>query len=203
MARPVRGRRGEVQAVFDLLADRPSAVNLAVHGLIHRLTHLIGGLGRIVSPFSITKVVQRVPRGADAGYRRLLARSGHLPRSDKCHNQKFATAIGSCQFVQAPQTEAAKRKPASIYSGRLSSLESVEQKRAAWAALFLLSWARTPLTIVAHILPSLRVVIRPTLAAIGSISGAHTHGADACLSTAEPAVDDVHRATAARISPRP
>ena len=35
-----------MQAVFDLLA-----VNLAVHGLIHRLTHLIGGLGRIVSPF--------------------------------------------------------------------------------------------------------------------------------------------------------
>jgi len=29
--------------------------NLAVHGLIHRLPHLIGGLGRIASPFSMTK----------------------------------------------------------------------------------------------------------------------------------------------------
>jgi hypothetical protein len=38
--------------VFDLLLIDLSAVNLAVHGLIHRLTHLIGGLGRIVSPFN-------------------------------------------------------------------------------------------------------------------------------------------------------
>src|ERR1700730_2822523 len=53
--------------------------------------------------------------------------------------------------------------------------------------------ARTPLTIVAHILPGHRIVICPTLAAIGSISGARTHGADACLSTAEPAITDVHR----------
>jgi hypothetical protein len=46
------GPRGEAQAVFDLLLIDLSAVNLAVHGLIHRLTHLIGGLGRIVSPFN-------------------------------------------------------------------------------------------------------------------------------------------------------
>jgi hypothetical protein len=53
-------------------------------------------------------------------------------------DQKFATAIGSSQFVQAPQTEAAKRKPASIYSGRLSSLESVEHKKEQLELLFLL-----------------------------------------------------------------
>ena len=52
------------------------------------------------------------------------------------HNQKFATAIGSSQFVQAPQIEAAKRKPASIYSGRLSSLESVEHKKEQLELLF-------------------------------------------------------------------
>ena len=40
-----------------------------------------------------------------------------------------------------------------------------------------------PLTIVAQILPGRRVVVRPTLGAIGSIS-ARYHGADACLSTA-------------------
>jgi hypothetical protein len=43
-------------------------------------------------------------------------------------------------------------------------------------------WARTPLTIVAHILPGRRVVVRPTLGA--------------CLSTAEPAAADVHRTAA-------
>jgi hypothetical protein len=70
-----------VQAVFDLLADRPSAVNLAVHGLIHRLTHLIGGLGRIVSPFSITKrqfsVYQgpRTPGAAAHGAKRSFNKS--------------------------------------------------------------------------------------------------------------------------------
>ena len=52
--------------------------------------------------------------------------------------------------------------------------------------------ARTPLTIVAHILPGRRVVVRPTLAAIGGI-GTRYPGADACLSTAEPAAADVHR----------
>src|SRR5260221_12648690 len=43
--------------------------------------------------------------------------------------------------------------------------------------------ARMPLTVVAHILPGRRVVVRPTLGAIGSIS-ARYHGADACLNTA-------------------
>src|ERR1700731_74317 len=51
--------------------------------------------------------------------------------------------------------------------------------------------ARTPLTIVAHILPGRRIVICPTLAAIGSISDARTHGAGVCLSAAEPAVAGV------------
>jgi hypothetical protein len=52
----VKCRRCSTYSLIDL-----SVVNLAVRGL--SLTHLIGGLGRIVSPFSITKVVQRVPRG--------------------------------------------------------------------------------------------------------------------------------------------
>ena len=56
-------------------------------------------------------------------------------------------------------------------------------------------WARTPLTIVAHILPGRRVVVRPTLGAIGG-SSTRYHGADACLSTAEPAAADVHRTAA-------
>jgi hypothetical protein len=48
-------------------------------------------------------------------------------------------------------------------------------------------WARTPLTLVVDILPGRRVVVRPTLSAIG---------VDACLSTAEPADADVHRTAA-------
>ena len=62
--------------------------------------------------------------------------SGRHGMSQTCHNQKFATAISSSQFVQAPQTEAAKRKPASIYSGHFSSMESVEKKRAAEPLFF-------------------------------------------------------------------
>jgi hypothetical protein len=86
--------------------------------------------------------------------------------SQTCQNQKFATAISSSQFVQAPQTEAAKRKPAS-------------KKKSGLSRSFLLSSARMPLTIVAHIFPGRRVVVRPTLAAIGSISGARADGANA------------------------
>ena len=70
----------------------------------------------------------------------LYPRKRHSSRrhgmSQTCHNQKFATAISSSQFVQAPQTEAAKRKPASIYSGHFSSMESVEKKRAAEPLFF-------------------------------------------------------------------
>src|SRR5258708_18110596 len=63
-------------------------------------------------------------------------------------------------------------------------MESVEHKKERLEPLFfMLLWARTPLTIVAHILPGRRVVVRPTLGAIGSIS-ARYHGADACLGTA-------------------
>jgi hypothetical protein len=79
-------------------------------------------------------------------------------------------------------------------------MEIVEQKKADQAALFLLLWARTPLTIVAHILPGRRVVVRPTLAAIGSGTN-RCHGADTCLSTVKPAVADVHR-TAIAAEPR-
>src|ERR1700693_6066135 len=53
-----------------------------------------------------------------------------------------------------------------------------------------------PLTVVAQILPGRRVVVRPTLGAIGSIS-ARYHGADDCLITAEPAAADVHRTATA------
>jgi hypothetical protein len=61
-------------------------------------------------------------------------------------------------------------------------------RKSSLSCSFLLSWARTPLTIVVHRLPGRRVVIRPTLDAIGSID-ARYHGADACSSIA-----DVHRA---------
>src|ERR1700733_12817227 len=70
----------------------------------------------------------------------LCPRKRHSSRrhgmSQMCHNQKFATAISSSQFVQAPQTEAAKRKPAPIYSGRFSSMERVEQKKERLGPLF-------------------------------------------------------------------
>jgi hypothetical protein len=50
--------------------------------------------------------------------------------------------------------------------------------------------ARTPLTIVAHILPGLPVVVRPTLEAMGNIRAARYHGADAAdlhrTATTEP-----------------
>jgi hypothetical protein len=52
---------------------------------------------------------------------------------------------------------------------------------------------RTPLAIVVHILPGRRIVVRPTLAEIGSVSAARTHGA----SIAELAAADVHRTSAA------
>src|ERR1700737_2855998 len=85
----------------------------------------------------------------------------------------------------------------SISSGRLSSMESVEhKKKSGFSRSFFSLWARAPLTIVAHILPGRRVVVRPTPGAIGSIS-ARYHGADARLSTAEPAAADVHRTAAA------
>jgi len=61
-----------------------------------------------------------------------------------CHERKCATAIGSSQPVQVPPTEAAKRKAArrmrslelSIYSARLSSMESVEHKKERREPLF-------------------------------------------------------------------
>ena len=90
MARPMRGRRGEVQAVFDLLADRPSAVNLAVHWLIHRLTHLIGGLGRIVSPFSITKRSSACTKGRRRRVQAALGPSGYYA---KCQHPLSASAL--------------------------------------------------------------------------------------------------------------
>jgi hypothetical protein len=76
-------------------------------------------------------------------------------------------------------------------------MESVEHKiehkiKSGLSRSFLLLVARTPLTIVAHILPGLGVVVRPTPGAIGSISAA-----DACLRTAEPAAADVDRTVTA------
>jgi hypothetical protein len=73
-------------------------------------------------------------------------------------------------------------------------------KKSGVSRSFLVLLARTPLTIVAHILPGRRVVVRPTLGAMGS-SVARYHGPDACLRTAEPAAADVHR-TAAATGPR-
>jgi hypothetical protein len=72
------------------------------------------------------------------------------------------------------------------YSGRLSSMESVEHKKERLEPLLLVSYARTPLPIVAHILSGRPVVVRPTLGAMGSSVARYD-----CLSTAEPA--DVHR----------
>jgi hypothetical protein len=77
-----------------------------------------------------------LPWRFSAAGRRSAWRDRHPGSRKPTHNQKFATAIGSSQFVQAPQTEAAKRKPALIYSGRLSSLESVEHKKEQLELLF-------------------------------------------------------------------
>src|SRR5260370_24894533 len=62
-------------------------------------------------------------------------------------------------------------------------------KKSGFKPLLFALWARTPLTIVAHILAGRPVVVRPTLGAIGSISARY----HACLITAEPAAADVHR----------
>jgi hypothetical protein len=77
----------------------------------------------------------------------------------------------------------AQSAPADCRVWKMSSI-----RKSSLSCSFLLSWARTPLTIVVHRLPGRRVVIRPTLDAIGSID-ARYHGADACSSIA-----DVHRA---------
>jgi hypothetical protein len=79
----------------------------------------------------------------------------------------------------------------SIYSGHLLSMESVEHKKERLEPLFLVLSARTPLTVVAHILPGRRVVVHPTLGAIGCVPD--TREPTLCLSTAEPAAADVHR----------
>ncbi|HEY2754258.1 MAG TPA: hypothetical protein VGJ01_00775, partial [Pseudolabrys sp.] len=88
--------------------------------------------------------------------------------------------IDSSQLVQALQTEAGQKKarPNNVRLGsfqsplaELSSLESVEHKKELPEQLFLLLSTRTPLTFVVHILPGYRVVIRPALPAISSISG--------------------------------
>ena len=46
--------------------------------------------------------------------------------------------------------------------------------------------ANMPLTIVVHGFPGHRVVLRPTLGAIGNVSVARYRGADACSIAAEP-----------------
>jgi hypothetical protein len=60
------------------------------------------------------------------------------------------------------------------------------QKKSGLSHSFLVLYARTPLTIVAHILPGRPVVIRPTLGAMGSSGLARYERAGACLPTAEP-----------------
>jgi hypothetical protein len=52
--------------------------------------------------------------------------------------------------------------------------------------------ARTPLSIIAHILPGRPVIVGPTLDAMSDIGAVRHHGAD--LTTAEPAAADVHNA---------
>jgi hypothetical protein len=82
----VKCRRCSTYSLIDL-----SAVNLAIHGLIHRLTYLIGGLGRIVSPFSITKRSSACTKGRG---RRVQAALGAKP--------SFAKTITSvrCQLAR-------------------------------------------------------------------------------------------------------
>ncbi len=85
--------------------------------------------------------------------------------------------------------------PADCRARKVSSI-----KKSGLSRSCLVLQARTPLTIVAHILPGRRLVVRPTLGAMQSSSAARHHGAD-CLSTAQPAAADAHR-TAAATEPR-
>src|SRR5216683_7233956 len=85
--------------------------------------------------------------------------------------------------------------PADCRARKVSSI-----KKSGLSRSCLVLQARTPLTIVAHILPGRRLVVRPTLGAMQSSSAARYHGAD-CLSTAQPAAADAHR-TAAATEPR-
>jgi hypothetical protein len=71
-------------------------------------------------------------------------------------------------------------------------MESVEQKESGLSRSSLILWACTPLPIVAHILPGRRVVVRPTLAAKGSIRIGRHSGANGSMSTAKPVVADAH-----------
>jgi len=103
------------------------------------------------------------------------------------------------QLVQAPPTDAAKEKPpegckAWSFQSTLADCRAWKSVEHRLEQLFFALWARTPLAIIAHRLPGRRVVIRPTLRAIGSISAARYHGADAFLRTVET---DVHRTTTA------
>ena len=102
---------------------------------------------------------------------------------------------------QRPSVHLSSFKPRKLRRPKENPPQSTQAISRAWKASrkkerlsrsFLLSSARMPLTIVAHILPGRRVVVRPTLAAMGSVSAARTHGVDARLSTAEPAAADVH-----------
>jgi hypothetical protein len=70
----------------------------------------------------------------------------------------------------------------------MSSMESVGPKKERLEPRsFLVLYARTPLTIVAHVLSGRPVVVRPTLGAMGRSSVARCERADACLSFVEPA----------------
>jgi len=102
----------------------------------------------------------------------------------RCHEKN--------QRVQTPANRGGQKKsrPKDLrfgtlnYSGRWSGMESVEQKKSRLSGSFSVLYARTPLPIVAHILPGRPVVVRPTLGAMGSSGLARYEGADACLSSA-------------------
>jgi hypothetical protein len=96
----------------------------------------------------------------------------YLPKPEVRDGHRFI------QLVQAPPTDAAKDKPpdrckAWSFQSTLADCRAWKVSSIGLGSSFLL--ARTPLTIVAHRLPGRRVVIRPTLGAIGSISAARYH----------------------------
>src|SRR3984885_3229001 len=116
------------------------------------------------------------------------------------HNHRSKAAIVSSQTRSSPiQYRRPKQKPpegreawssqstpADCRAWKVSSIKKSGSSRS-----FLVLYARTPLTIVAHVLSGRPVVVRPTLGAMGRSSVARYKRTDACLSFVEPA--DVHQ----------
>jgi hypothetical protein len=111
----------------------------------------------------------------------------------RCHEKNSARSNPANRGGQKKSRPKDVRLGTLNYSGRWSGMESVEHKKSRLSGSFSVLYARTPLPIVAHILPGRPVVVRPTLGAMGSSRLARYEGADACLSSAEPA--DVHHLT--------